>query len=103
MKIKPCPFCARNPEVYKFNDRCFTVVCRCGAESPNDSVSEKGAIRIWNRRRLRNPDNLCPICKSTELMNASEWGYEDEPYCVSCKQYPGQEKTLVDVTDVRFL
>ena len=55
MKIKPCPFCARDKaEVYKFNDRCYTVTCPCGAESPNDSVSESGAVRIWNRRRWIN-------------------------------------------------
>ncbi len=53
MGIKPCPFCAkRTAKIHKFNDRCFTITCPCGAESPNDSVSEKGAIRIWNRRRL---------------------------------------------------
>lgn len=54
MKLKLCPFCARQPEIHKINDRCFTVICWCGAESPKDSVSEKGAVRIWNRRRLEN-------------------------------------------------
>jgi len=54
MKLKPCPFCARQPEIYEFHDRCHTVICKCGAESPKDSVSKSGAARIWNRRRLEN-------------------------------------------------
>ena len=53
MKIKPCPFCARkNVEVVKFHNTCYCVACKCGAEAPGNSVSETGAIRIWNRRRV---------------------------------------------------
>lgn len=52
MKIKPCPFCAREPEVVRFHDTCYCVACKCGAEAPGNSVSKNGAIRIWNRRRL---------------------------------------------------
>jgi len=53
IKLKPCPFCARDKaETYKFFERCYTVTCPCGAESPRDSVSKNGAARIWNRRRL---------------------------------------------------
>jgi len=52
MRMKPCPFCAReNIEVVKFHDTCYCVACNCGAEAPGNSVSENGAIRIWNRRR----------------------------------------------------
>lgn len=51
-KLKLCPFCARHPELVRFHDRCYTVSCKCGAESPKDSVSENGAAKIWNRRRL---------------------------------------------------
>ena len=51
-KLKKCPFCARQPESVKIRDRCYTITCKCGAESPKDSVSEAGAARIWNRRRL---------------------------------------------------
>ena len=51
-KLKLCPFCAREPEINSFHDRCHVVTCGCGAESPKDSVSKIGAARIWNRRRL---------------------------------------------------
>ena len=51
MGLKPCPFCDRKPVIAKINERCFTVTCKCGAESPKDSVSIIGAKRIWNRRR----------------------------------------------------
>jgi len=51
IKLKLCPFCARKPEITDFDKRLFVVVCKCGAESPKDSVSEQGAARIWNRRR----------------------------------------------------
>ena len=51
----PCPFCARQPTSYKFphnkNSSLWTVTCKCGAESPRDSINESGAKRIWNRRR----------------------------------------------------
>ncbi len=57
MKLKKCPFCARQPKVHKFIDNIYTIICECGAESPNDSVSENGAIRIWNRRRLEKKDH----------------------------------------------
>lgn len=50
--LKPCPFCARQPITYQFEAGIWVVVCKCGAESPNDSRSEIGARRIWNRRRL---------------------------------------------------
>ena len=50
-KPKLCPFCGREPHLSQFHDRCFTVTCDCGAESPKDSVSPSGAVRIWNRRR----------------------------------------------------
>lgn len=54
-KLKPCPFCARTTvEIVKFSVRCFSVVCKCGLESPKDSVSKAGIIRIWNRRRLED-------------------------------------------------
>ena len=49
--LKPCPFCARQPKLIEFNDRLWTVLCSCGAESPKESVSKAGAKRIWNRRR----------------------------------------------------
>ena len=58
MKLKKCPFCARDPEIIEVEmwpnttRNLFTVVCECGAESPKDSVSKQGAARIWNRRRL---------------------------------------------------
>lgn len=56
MKLKPCPFCARNPEHHVFSEgtkaESWTVLCKCGAESPRDSKSKSGASRIWNRRRL---------------------------------------------------
>lgn len=43
MKIKPCPFCARkNVEVVKFNETCYCVACKCGAEAPRNSVSKNG-------------------------------------------------------------
>jgi Lar family restriction alleviation protein len=52
-KLKPCPFCGRTDlEIVKFHDRCYAIVCKCGCESPHDSVSEAGVIRIWNRRRI---------------------------------------------------
>jgi hypothetical protein len=51
MKLKPCPFCAREARIIKLHPRIFTIVCECGAESPKDSVSAGGAVRIWNRRR----------------------------------------------------
>lgn len=54
MKLKKCPFCAREPEVHSFHPRCHTIVCKCGAGAPKDSVSKKGAARIWNRRRLES-------------------------------------------------
>lgn len=34
-----------------------TVVCKCGCESPKDSVSKQGAKRIWDRRRLASIEN----------------------------------------------
>jgi len=49
--MKLCPFCARKPEV-KFHNTCYCVACKCGAQAPGNSVSENGAIRIWNRRRI---------------------------------------------------
>ena len=53
MKIKPCPFCGRTDmKIVEFSDNIFTVVCKCGCESPHDSKSKNGVIRIWNRRRL---------------------------------------------------
>ncbi|MDY6894250.1 MAG: Lar family restriction alleviation protein [Thermotogota bacterium] len=63
MKIKQCPFCARDPKIHIFHENTkledgtvvkptYTIVCDCGAESPKDSSSRIGAIRIWNRRRL---------------------------------------------------
>lgn len=57
MKLLPCPFCAREPEVVVFDigsnetKKLYSVSCLCGAESPKDSKSELGAARIWNRRR----------------------------------------------------
>jgi ssDNA-binding Zn-finger/Zn-ribbon topoisomerase 1 len=54
LKIKPCPFCGKPGVIYKWHDNLFAVICsnpRCGCEAPNDSKSENGAIRIWNRRR----------------------------------------------------
>jgi len=56
--LLPCPFCARQPTLYKFpnpNQSIWTVTCKCGAESPKDSVSKIGAQRIWNRRRYPFP------------------------------------------------
>lgn len=50
----PCPFCARQPITYCFPNQKssqWTVACKCGAESPRDSINELGAKRIWNRRR----------------------------------------------------
>jgi predicted nucleic acid-binding Zn ribbon protein len=58
-KLKKCPFCARDVEIIKFNERCYTICCSCGAESPKDSVSEVGVARIWNRRRLETLEEQC--------------------------------------------
>jgi len=53
MKLKPCPFCGRtNVEIFEWNEKLFSIVCKCGCESPRDSVSKVGIIRIWNRRRI---------------------------------------------------
>lgn len=49
--LKPCPFCARQPKIYSFSEKTWTVTCKCGCENPRDSVSENGAKTIWNRRR----------------------------------------------------
>lgn len=49
--LKPCPFCARQPNFYSFSEKIWTVTCKCGLESPKDSVSKNGAKVIWNRRR----------------------------------------------------
>ena len=57
LKPKPCPFCAKEPLVYHWPPYIrplWSVICKCGAEAPNDSKSESGAIRIWNRRRYIN-------------------------------------------------
>ena len=48
--MKPCPFCTRQPKAYQYSDRIWTIGCECGCETLN-SVSKKGAKRIWNRRR----------------------------------------------------
>lgn len=60
MKLKPCPFCAREPKYYVFHEKTdselWSVACDCGAESPGNSKSKSGAARIWNRRRLENID-----------------------------------------------
>lgn len=56
--IKPCPFCGKDAKTYKFaSTNIWTVICKCGCECPKDSISEKGAIRIWNRRRFKNIEN----------------------------------------------
>ena len=57
MKLKPCPFCAKIPEIVEWSENHFSIACKCGAESPRDSKSKNGAIRIWNRRRLENIKN----------------------------------------------
>ena len=52
--MKACPFCGNDAEIVELNNGKYTVICtnnRCNCESPNDSVSKKGAARIWNRRR----------------------------------------------------
>ena len=60
MKLKPCPFCARIPEMFEFSvgfknsKNLYSIVCKCGCESPKDSISKNGAARIWNKRRLEN-------------------------------------------------
>ena len=53
IKMKSCPFCGRLDTValVKFHNRVWSVACECGADSPKDSTSANGAIRIWNRRR----------------------------------------------------
>ena len=49
---KACPFCGRMQlKIHMIRLNCFTVVCICGCESPRDSKSAQGAVRIWNRRR----------------------------------------------------
>ena len=54
-KMKPCPFCAREPILSTWlNGTRYGVYCKCGCESPKDSKSKEGAIRIWNRRRYNN-------------------------------------------------
>lgn len=53
-KIKPCPFCARTPGIIEWNKNLYSMSCKCGAESPRDSKSKEGIIRIWNRRRYVN-------------------------------------------------
>lgn len=53
-EIKPCPFCARIPEIVKWSKTNYSIACKCGAESPRDSKSKNGAIKIWNRRRYVN-------------------------------------------------
>ena len=54
--LKPCPFCARQPETYQFKpSEIWVVTCKCGCESPpHDSKSEQAAKRVWNRRRQPN-------------------------------------------------
>lgn len=48
----PCPFCARtNMEVIRWTKRKYSIVCKCGAESPSDSISISAIVRKWNRRR----------------------------------------------------
>lgn len=51
--LKPCPFCAREPEMQQHEGlNCWFVYCKCGLQSPKDSVSKNGAKVIWNRRRF---------------------------------------------------
>jgi hypothetical protein len=53
--LLPCPFCARtNMDIVEWNKNLFSISCKCGAESPNDSKSKEGIKRIWNRRRLES-------------------------------------------------
>ena len=59
MKLKPCPFCNRkNPKMVSFHSCYYSVVCKCGAESPKHSTSKQGAQRIWNRRRYTDLEVL---------------------------------------------
>ncbi len=88
MKIKPCPFCAREVEVVKFHVTCYCVACKCGAEAPGNSVSENGAIRIWNRRRM-NSILLAKWQKrwSDMLASAEEGFYEKGNHHYNVKEH----------------
>ena len=50
--LLPCPFCKRtNMEIVRWSKNLFSISCKCGCESSNDSKSKEGIKRIWNRRR----------------------------------------------------
>ena len=52
-KLKPCPFCGRQPEVIvnkAGNMAEYWIVCKCGIES-RIYVSKQGAVKAWNRRK----------------------------------------------------
>ena len=62
METKKCPFCGKDQkheylgEVYQANiarwmeDDLWHVYCLCGASGPG-AKTEKGALRVWNKRK----------------------------------------------------
>ena len=50
-KLKPCPFCGGEAAVSERYDEYCAVRCiTCGAKT-NFSMTKKGAIELWNRRK----------------------------------------------------
>lgn len=87
--LKPCPFCGKEPKTYQFpTNKVWVVTCKCGAESPHDSISEHAAKVVWNRRRY-------PFIVDREQAFRQWWFTEGELLCG--KKNEAQVKDIFNV------
>lgn len=61
IKLKPCPFCGRKPELYvkyMYSEELFYYYCpKCRIRASSD-FTKKLAIEKWNRKTRKMRENL---------------------------------------------
>lgn len=122
-KIKPCPFCGKQPYTEPWSSGFYKVICgneECPAQPRVVGGSELLAVQIWNARKEQLPTKEepklkpCPFCGGEDIEISKTWFSSSVPgtnveatipdrvgvFCMSCGiGYYNKDSTMQYIID----